>query len=55
MVMISIYLRDSVLTTQSRTIIVDLKPKMKENEKNVFKKMYVFCTWLSQFNSRTCF
>ena len=46
--MISIYLKYSVLTTQSRTDIIDLKPKMKEN-KNIFNdKRYVFCTLVSR-------
>ena len=30
--MISMFIKDSVLTTQSRTDIIDLKPKLKENE-----------------------
>ena len=39
--MISIYLNDSVLTTQPRTIIFNLKPKLKKIEKIFSKKMYV--------------
>ena len=35
--MISMFLKDSVLTTQSRTDIIDLKPKKKEN-KDIFKE-----------------
>ena len=33
--MISIYLKNSVLTTKSRTDIIDFKPKMKKN-KDIF-------------------
>ena len=39
--MISIYLKDSVLTTQSRTIIMDLKPKTKKNKKTFPKNVCV--------------
>ena len=45
--MIAMYLKDSVLTTQSRTIIMDLKPKTKK-ARNIFKKMYVFCILVSR-------
>ena len=44
--MISKCLKDSLLTTQSRTIM-DLKPKTKE-DKIFSKKMYVFCTLVSR-------
>ena len=40
--MISLYLKDSVLTTQSRTFIEELKPK--KNVKTFLQKKYVFCT-----------
>ena len=36
--MISVYLKDSVLTTQSRTINEDPKPKSRNGKKNVFPK-----------------
>ena len=56
--MVSVSLKDSVLTTQSSTNYVDLKSKTKkyimtENE-NLSRKTYVYCTFSrSQYNSRT--
>ena len=50
---INIYLKDSVLTTQSRTIIEDLKPKTKKGLKIISKNCMCFAVGLSQFNSRT--
>ena len=44
--MISVYLKDSVLTTHSLTIIEDLKSKMKKVK--IFPKMYEFCTLVSR-------
>ena len=45
--MISIYLKDSVLTAQLSTNIIELKPKMKKNKK-VFDEKRVFCTLVSR-------
>ena len=39
--MISLYLKNGVLTTQLRTIIMDLKPKTKEDKKNISKNLCV--------------
>ena len=38
--MISIFIKDSVLTTQSRTDIIDLEPKRKEY-KNIFNEQRI--------------
>ena len=45
---ISIYLKDSVLTTQSRTIMMDLKPKTKKSKKIFSKKCIFFCILVSR-------
>ena len=56
---ISVNLKDSVLTTQSITNYIDLKSKTKKiyvmtEYENLYKKTYVYCTFSrSQYNSRT--
>ena len=59
--MLSINLKDSVFTTQSSTVYVDLKSKTKicidtiRMYIYIYKKTYVSCTLSrSQYNSRTC-
>ena len=53
--MISVYLKDSVLTTQSSTNIVDLKPKMEKLKISSMKNVCDLFFSRSQCNSRTCF
>ena len=57
--MLSVNLKDSVLTTQSSTNYVDLKSNTKKyimtEYEYIYKKTYVYCTFSrSQYNSRTC-
>ena len=58
--MLSVNLKDSVLTTQSSTVYVDLKSKTKKYIMTEYEYLYIkkklFCTFSrSQYNSRTCF
>ena len=58
--MLSVNLKDSVLTTQSSTVYVDLKSKTKKyimtEYEYLYKKTYVYCFFnRSQYNSRTLF
>ena len=46
--MVSMYLKDSVITTQSITIIEDLKPKSEKKKVKIFSKNVVFCTLVSR-------
>ena len=46
--MITIYLKDSVLTTHSIKIIEDLKPKVKEGKKYSFPKTVSFLHLVSR-------
>ena len=46
--MISVYLKDSVLTTQSSTSIIDLKPKVEKNKNVFYEKCMFFCTLVSR-------
>ena len=46
--MISEYLKDRILTTQSSTKIIDLKPKMKKNKNIFYEKRMCFVLLVSR-------